>query len=69
MGYLGKQPTKIPLTSADIVDGTITNDDLAGSITEGKLAGSIPDAKIVGLTASKLSGVVPTANLGTGTAS
>ena len=60
MPYIGKQPSKVPLTSADIVDGTISNDDLAGSIT---------DAKIVGLTASKLSGVVPTANLGTGTAS
>ena len=50
-------------------DGIVTNDDLAGSIAEGKLAGSIPDSKIVGLSANKLSGVVPTANLGTGTAS
>ena len=41
-------------------DGIVTNDDLAGSIA---------DSKIVGLSANKLSGVVPTANLGSGTAS
>jgi len=41
-------------------DGIVTNDDLAGSIA---------DSKITGLSASKLSGVVPAANLGTGTAS
>jgi hypothetical protein len=60
MGYIGQTPSAVPLTSADIVDGTITNDDLAGSIT---------DAKISALAASKLTGVVAPANLGTGTAS
>lgn len=38
MGYIGNFPTAIPLTSADIQDGTITNDDLAGSIATSKLA-------------------------------
>lgn len=30
-GYIGNFPTAIPLTSADIQDGTITNSDLANS--------------------------------------
>jgi hypothetical protein len=50
MGYTGQTPTAVPLTSADIVDGTITNDDLAGSIA---------DAKISALSASKLTGSLP----------
>ena len=49
-GFLGNQPSAVPLTSADIADGTITNDDLAGSIT---------DAKISALSASKLTGSLP----------
>ncbi len=49
-GFLGNQPPKVPLTSADIADGTITNDDLAGSIADGK---------ITGLSASKLTGALP----------
>ena len=77
MGYTGQRPSAIPLTTADIVDGTISNADLAGSITSAKitsldatkLTGTVADARITTLTASKLSGVVPTANLGTGTAS
>ena len=40
-----------------------------GSVTSDMLSGSIADAKITGLSSSKLSGVVPTANLGSGTAS
>ena len=58
-GFLGNQPSQVPLTSADIVDGTITNDDLAGSISNDKLAGSITDAKISALSASKLTGALP----------
>ena len=27
-GFLGNQPSQVPLTSADIVDGTVTADDL-----------------------------------------
>jgi len=42
---------------------------LGTGITNAQLAGSITDAKITGLSSSKLSGVVPTANLGSGTAS
>ena len=89
-GFLGNQPPKVPLTSADIADGTITNDDLAGSITDAKisalsaskLTGTIADARfpatlpatsgvnLTALNASNLgSGTVPTARLGTGTAS
>jgi hypothetical protein len=49
MGYTGQRPSAIPLTTADIVDGTITNDDLAGSITS---------AKITSLDATKLTGTV-----------
>ena len=40
-----------------------------GTVTNDMLAGSIADAKITGLSSSKLTGVVPTANLGSGTAS
>ena len=53
-GFLGNQPSQVPLTSADIADGTITNDDLAGSIT---------DAKISALSASKLTGSVADARI------
>ena len=40
--YIGNAPTAIPLTSADIQDGTITADDIANStITSGKLASGV----------------------------
>jgi hypothetical protein len=68
MGYTGKIPAKVPLTSDDIVDGSITNADIA-DLDAAKLTGTVVDARISALTASKLSGVVPAANLGTGTAS
>ncbi len=35
MGYLGKQPTAVPLTSADITDGTIALADLASGLGYG----------------------------------
>ena len=40
MGYIGQVPTAIPLTSADITDGTITNADINASaaIVQSKLA-------------------------------
>lgn len=63
-GFLGNQPPKVPLTSADIADGTITNDDLAGSISNDKLAGSIANSKLATdpTNASNLaSGTVPDA--------
>ena len=53
-GFLGNQPPKVPLTSSDIADGTITNDDLAGSIA---------DAKISALSASKLTGSIADARV------
>ena len=61
--YLGKaigtvSPPDGSVNSAKIVDGSITNDDLAGSITESKLAGSISSAKITSLDAAKLTGTV-----------
>ena len=46
MPYIGKQPTKIPLDGSDIVDGSITNDDLAGSITSAKIT-SLDAAKLL----------------------
>ncbi len=60
MGYTGQRPSAIPLDSSDIADGTITNDDLAGSITS---------AKITSLDATKLTGTVAPARMGSGTAS
>ena len=67
MGYTGKIPAKVPLTSDDIVDGSISNADLAGSITSAKitsldatkLTGTVVDARISALTASKLTGALP----------
>ena len=40
MAYIGQAPTKVPLTSADITDGTITNADINASaaIVQSKLA-------------------------------
>jgi hypothetical protein len=49
MGYTGQRPSAIPLTTADIVDGTISNADLAGSITS---------AKITSLDSTKLTGTI-----------
>ena len=45
MGYLGKQPTAVPLTSADITDGSISNVDIA-DLAASKLTGSIADARV-----------------------
>jgi len=63
---------KLP-TTLNISGNTVTLpasvSGLGTGITNAQLAGSITDAKITGLSSSKLSGVVPTANLGSGTAS
>ena len=63
---------KLP-TTLDISGNTVTLpasvSGLGTGITNAQLAGSITDAKITGLSSSKLSGLVPTANLGSGTAS
>ena len=49
MPYIGQTPSKVPLTSSDIADGTISNADLAGSITS---------AKITSLDSTKLTGTI-----------
>jgi hypothetical protein len=63
---------KLP-TTLDISGNTVTLpasvSGLGTGITNAQLAGSIADAKITALSSSKLSGVVPTANLGSGSAS
>lgn len=51
MGYIGKIPSAVPLTSADITDSTITNADIANST--------------INLT-QKVTGALPVANGGTG---
>ena len=45
MGYTGKIPAKVPLTSDDIVDGSITNADIA-DLDAAKLTGTVADARI-----------------------
>ena len=42
MPFIGNQPTAVPLTSADITDGIITNADIASgaAIAQSKIAGS-----------------------------
>ena len=45
MPYIGKQPTKIPLTSADITDGSIANVDIA-DLDAAKLTGTVNNARI-----------------------
>ena len=63
------------LVASDIVEiaylgkAVATQTPSSGTVTNDMLAGSIADAKITGLSSSKLTGVVPTANLGSGTAS
>ena len=52
MSYIGKTPTPVPLTSADIEDGVITTADLAnGAVTNAKVASdaAIDVSKIAGL--------------------
>ena len=51
MGYIGSKPSAVPLTSADITDGIITNADIANST--------------INLT-TKVTGSLPVANGGTG---
>ena len=45
MAYIGQAPTKVPLTSADIADGSIANVDIA-ALDASKLTGSIADARV-----------------------
>ena len=45
MGYIGQAPTDVPLTSADILDGTITSADLAAGVGAGETTGAIGGLK------------------------
>ena len=58
MGFIGKQPSKIALTSSDITDGVISTAKIADS--------AVTDAKVSAVASSKLTGSVPIANGGTG---
>ena len=45
MGYLGKQPSAVPLTTADLIDGSVTNADIA-DLDAAKLTGTVNNARI-----------------------
>ena len=45
MGYLGKQPSAVPLTTADLIDGSITSADIA-DLDAAKLTGTVNNARI-----------------------
>ena len=76
MGYTGQRPSAVPLTTADLIDGSITNADIA-DLDAAKLTGTVNNARISldaaeipNLDTAKLTtGTVATARLGTGTAS
>ena len=62
MGFIGKQPTPVPLTASDITDGIISTDKLASNaVTSAKITdGSIATADIAdsAVTKAKTTGVV-----------
>ena len=42
MGFIGKQPTRAPLTSSDITDGVVTTDKIAAdAVTDAKIADDV----------------------------
>ena len=46
MGYLGNQPTAVPIQSSDLADGIVTNAKLGTDISAAKLtAGTLADAR------------------------
>ena len=61
MGFIGKQPTPVPLTASDITDGIITTDKLAANaVTSAKITdGTIATADIAdsAVTSAKASGI------------
>ena len=74
MGYIGTRPANAPLTSADIADGVVTTPKLATDAVETVKVKdlNVTNAKIAATTidvTAKITGVVPTANLGSGSAS
>ena len=74
MAYIGTKPADAALTSADIADGVVSAAKLATDAVEtAKVKNlNVTNAKIAASTidvTAKITGVVPTANLGSGTAS
>jgi len=79
MGYIGKQPTKVPLTSEDIVDesiesadikeGTIVNSDInaAAGIVTSKVTGAVTSITSHGLATSATTDTTNADNIGSGT--
>jgi hypothetical protein len=70
MAFIGNQPTAVPLTSSQLVDGIITTDKLAASaVTSAKILDStIVNADIASTTINltqKVTGTLPFANGGT----
>jgi len=63
MPYIGYEPAKKPLTSADITDGVITS----ASISDGTIANADIANSTINLT-TKVTGTLPVANGGTGLA-
>ena len=45
MGYTGQRPSAVPLTTADLIDGSITNADIA-DLDAAKLTGTVNNARI-----------------------
>ena len=71
MGYVGTKPTAAPLTSAQLEDGLVTAAKLATDAVEtAKVKDlNVTNAKIAATTidvTAKITGTVPTANLGSG---
>ena len=74
MAFIGNQPTAVPLTSSQLVDGIITTDKLAAdAVTSAKILDStIVNADIASTTINltqKVTGTLPATNGGTGTSS
>ena len=79
MAYIGKQPTKVPLTSEDIVDesiesadikeGTIVNSDInaAAGIVTSKVTGAVTSITSHGLATSATTDTTNADNIGSGT--
>ena len=51
MGYTGQRPSAVPLTTADLIDGSITNADIA-DLDAAKLTGTVAPARMGSGTAS-----------------
>ena len=45
MGYTGQRPSAVPLTTADLIDGSVTSDDIA-DLDAAKLTGTVNNARI-----------------------